>query len=172
MRKGDIRMAKDSSFDIVSVVDMQEVHNAVNQAEKEMAQRFDFKGSRSQIDLEEKEKKITLVSDDDFKLRNVVDILESKMVKRSVSLKALKYGKVEEASGGTVRQVVDIQQGIPQEKAKEITRIIRDSRIKVQAQIQGDQVRVSGPKKDDLQAVIQLLKEKDLGLDLQFVNYR
>lgn len=165
-------MATEYSFDVVSRVDMQEVRNAVQQATKEIEQRFDFRGSKSRIDLEEKSNSITLVSDDEFKLRNVVDILENKLVKRGVSLKSVSYGKVEPAAGDTVRQVARLQQGIPAEKAKEITRIIRDSKLKVTAQIQGDQVRVAGKSKDDLQAVIALLKKQDLGLEIQYVNYR
>lgn len=165
-------MAKDSSFDVVSQVDVPEVVNAVHQAQKEMEQRFDFRGSKSSIEFDEKNSTLTLVGDDDFKLRNVIDILEGKFSKRGVSLRALDYGKVEPAAGGTVRQVATLRQGIPQEKAKEITRVVRDSKIKVQATIQGDQVRISGAKKDDLQAVIALLKEQDFGIDLQFINYR
>jgi len=165
-------LAKDSSFDVVSQVDVPEVVNAVHQAQKEMEQRFDFRGSKSSIEFDEKNSTLTLVGDDDFKLRNVIDILEGKFSKRGVSLRALDYGKVEPAAGGTVRQVATLRQGIPQEKAKEITRVVRDSKIKVQATIQGDQVRISGAKKDDLQAVIALLKEQDFGIDLQFINYR
>ena len=165
-------MAKDSSFDVVSQVDVPEVVNAVHQAQKEMEQRFDFRGSKSSIEFDEKNSTLTLVGDDDFKLRNVIDILEGKFSKRGVSLRALDYGKVEPAAGGTVRQVATLRQGIPQEKAKEITKVVRDSKIKVQATIQGDQVRISGAKKDDLQTVIALLKEQDFGIDLQFINYR
>lgn len=165
-------MAKDSSFDVVSQVDVPEVVNAVHQAQKEMEQRFDFRGSKSSIDFDEKNAKLTLIGDDDFKLRNVIDILEAKLTKRGVSLRALEYGKVEPAAGGTVRREATLRQGISQEKAKEITKVVRDSKIKVQATIQGDQVRVSGAKKDDLQAVIALLKGRDFGIDLQFVNYR
>lgn len=163
-------MAKDSSFDIVSKVDMQEVTNAVHQAQKEIEQRFDFKGSKSSIELQEE--KIILISDDDFKLRNVIDILEGKLVKREVSLKALDYGKVQPAAGDTVRQEVKLIQGISQEKGKEINKIIKDSKIKVSSSIQGDQVRVTGKNRDDLQAVIALLRKQDLGVDLQFINYR
>ena len=165
-------MAKDSSFDVVSQVDVPEVVNAIHQAQKEMEQRFDFRGSKSSIEFDEKAGTITLVSDDDFKLKNVIDILEGKLSKRGVSLRALDYGKAEPAAQGTVRQVATLRQGIPQEKAKEITRVIRDAKIKVQATVQGDQVRVAGAKKDDLQAVIALLKGHDFGLDLQFINYR
>ncbi|MGE4273122.1 MAG: YajQ family cyclic di-GMP-binding protein [Desulfitobacterium sp.] len=163
-------MAKDSSFDIVSKVDLQEVTNAVHQAQKEIEQRFDFKNSKSSIELQED--KITLISDDDFKLRNVIDILEGKLVKRQVSLRALDYGKIQAAAGDTVRQEVKLIQGISQEKGKEINKIIKDSKIKVTSSIQGDQVRVTGKDKDDLQAVIGLLRKQDLGVDLQFINYR
>ena len=163
-------MAKESSFDIVSVVEMPEVTNAIHQAEKEIEQRFDFKGSKSEIRLEKD--KIILISDDDFKLQNVVDILESKLVKRGVSLRALAYGKVQPAAGDTVRQEADIVQGIDQDKAKKINKLIKDSKIKVTSSIQADQIRVSGKNKDDLQAVISMLKQQDLGFEIQFVNYR
>lgn len=165
-------MSKESSFDIVSIVEIPEVINAINQAMMEIKQRFDFKGSKSDIKLEEKDKKIILLSDDEHKLKSVIDILQTKLVKRGVSLKALKYDKVEPATGGTVRQVITLQQGIPVEKAKEIVKIIKDTKLKVQAQIQGEQVRVSGKNRDDLQSVISLLRGKDMGIDLQFVNYR
>ena len=165
-------MSKESSFDIVSIVEIPEVINAINQAMMEIKQRFDFKGSKSDIKLEEKDKKIVLLSDDEHKLKSVIDILQSKLVKRGVSLKALKYDKVEPATGGTVRQVITLQQGIPVEKAKEIVKIIKDTKLKVQAQIQGEQVRVAGKSRDDLQGVIALLRGKDMGIDLQFVNYR
>ncbi|KLU62120.1 putative nucleotide-binding protein [Peptococcaceae bacterium CEB3] len=163
-------MAKDASFDIVSQVDTQEVTNAVHQAQKEIEQRFDFKNSKSSISLEGD--RLVLVSDDDFKLRNVVDILEGKLVKRQVSLKALEYGKVQAAAGDTVRQEVKLIQGIATEKAKQINKRIKDSKIKVTSSIQGEQIRVSGKNKDDLQAVIALLKKEDWGLELQFINYR
>ncbi len=163
-------MAKDSSFDIVSKVDMQEVTNSIHQAQKEIEQRFDFKNSKSSIELQDE--KIILISDDDFKLRNVVDILESKLVKRGVSLKALEYGKVQPAAGDTVRQEVSLLQGISQDKGKVINKIIKDSKLKVSSSIQGDQVRVTGKNKDDLQAVIALLRKEDLGIELQFTNYR
>ncbi|AFM00916.1 hypothetical protein Desde_2586 [Desulfitobacterium dehalogenans ATCC 51507] len=163
-------MAKDSSFDIVSKVEMQEVTNAIHQAQKEIEQRFDFKNSKSSIELQDE--KIILVSDDDFKLRNVIEILESKLVKRQISLKALDYGKVQPAAGDTVRQEVKLVQGISQDKGKEINKIIKDSKIKVSSSIQGDQVRVTGKNRDDLQAVIALLRKQDLGIDLQFINYR
>lgn len=163
-------MAKDSSFDIVSKVDMQEVTNAIHQAQKEIEQRFDFKNSKSSIELQGD--KIILISDDEFKLRNVVDILESKLVKRQVSLKALEYGKVQPAAGDTVRQEVKLIQGISPEKGKEINKLIKESKIKVSSSIQGDQIRVTGKNKDDLQAVIALLRKQDLGIELQFINYR
>lgn len=159
------------SFDIVSKVEMQEVDNAVNQAQKEMQQRYDFKGSKSEIKWEKKEE-MTIVADDDGKLASVIDILQNKLVKRGISLKSLDFGKVEDASGSMKRQVIKIQQGIPTEKAKEITKTIKDSKLKVQAQIQEDQVRVTGKKIDDLQEVIQMLKSKDLKIDLQFINMR
>lgn len=159
------------SFDIVSKVDTQEVDNAVNQAIKEIQQRYDFKGSKSEIKWDKKEE-MTVVGDDDNKLKSVIDILQTKFVKRGVSLKSLEYGKVEEASGGLKRQVIKILQGIPTEKAKEITRIIKDSKLKVQAQIQDEQIRVSGKSIDDLQEVIQMLKGKDLDMNLQYVNMR
>lgn len=163
-------MAKDASFDVVSQVDLQEVSNAVVQAQKEIEQRFDFKNSKSAIKLEQL--KILLVSDDDFKLRNVTDILESKLVKRQVSLRALEYGKIQAAAGDTVRQEVKLIQGLAQDKAKQIMKVIKDSKIKVTSSIQGDQIRVAGKNKDDLQAVIALLRQEDFGIDLQFINYR
>ncbi|MBI3596961.1 MAG: YajQ family cyclic di-GMP-binding protein [Nitrospirae bacterium] len=163
-------MANLSSFDIVSKTDLQEVKNAVDQASKELAQRFDFKGSKSRITLEGTD--LIVVSDDEYKLKNVLDILQSKLVKRGVSLKALSYGVVEEALGGTVRQKITLQQGISSEKAKEIAKAIRDAKFKAQTQIQGDQVRVLSKDKDELQAIIALLKGQDFGLPLQFTNYR
>ncbi|MBI5644437.1 MAG: YajQ family cyclic di-GMP-binding protein [Deltaproteobacteria bacterium] len=159
------------SFDIVSKTDTQEVDNAVNQAIKEMQQRYDFKGSKSEIKWEKKEE-ITIIGDDDNKLKSVVDILETKLVKRGVSLKSLEFGKVEDASGGLKRQVIKIKQGIPTEKAKEITKIIKELKVKVQAQIQDEQIRVTGKKIDDLQEVIQELKAKELDISLQYVNMR
>jgi uncharacterized protein YajQ (UPF0234 family) len=162
----------DYSFDIVSRVNMAEVVNAVNQTAKEIETRFDFRGSKSSLALDEKKAEVTLIGDDELKLKNLVDILQTRLVRRGVSLKALEYGKVEEAAGGTLRQVVKLKQGIPQEKAKQITAAIRDSKIKVKSEIRGEEIRVSGPKKDDLQAVIALLRSKDFGLELQFVNYR
>ena len=163
-------MAAESSFDVVSKLDRQEVDNALNQAGKELSQRFDFKGSKSNI-TQEKDA-LVIVSDDEFKLKSVVDILQNKLVKRGVPVKNLTYGKVEAALGGTVRQRVALQQGIPTDKAKEIVKAIKDSKIKVQAAIQADQVRVSGKNRDDLQTIIQLLKGKEFGISLQFENYR
>lgn len=163
-------MAKDSSFDIVSQVDLQEVNNAVNQAVKEISQRYDLKGSKTQIDLEDATIKIT--TDDEFHLNSVVDILKTRLVSRKVAIRNLSYGKVEDAAGGSVRQVITINQGISTEKAKAIVKDIKAAKLKVQAAIQGDSVRVSGKNKDDLQAVMALLREKDYELELQFNNYR
>jgi uncharacterized protein YajQ (UPF0234 family) len=163
-------MPQDFSFDVVSKTDPQEVANAVQQAQKELAQRFDFKGSKSSIELTPEE--IVLVSDDEGKLRSVRDILEGRLVKRHVSLKALDYGKVEDASLGTVRQKAKIVQGIESEKAKAIVKTIKDAKVKVQASIQSDQVRVTGRSKDDLQRAMALIKENDYGIPLQFTNYR
>ena len=165
-------MAKDSfSFDVVSEADLQEVDNAVNQAKKEMAQRFDFKGSVSDIKNEEN-KKLVVVSDDEFKLKNVIDILQGKLVKRGISLKFLDYGKIESSIGGSVKQDITLKQGIPQEKAKQINTLIKDKKLKVQPQIQGDQIRVSSKSKDELQTVMQMLRGANLDIELQFVNYR
>jgi len=158
------------TFDIVSKVDMQEVDNAVNQAIKEIGQRYDFKGSKSEITMEKDVVKV--LADDDYKLKAVVDVLQSKFIKRGLSLKALQYGKAEPASGGLMRQIITVQQGISKEKGKEIVAVIKESKMKVQGQIQDDQVRVSGKNRDDLQETIQLLKEKDLGVEMQFVNFR
>lgn len=165
-------MADEHSFDIVSKVDLQEVLNAVQQATKEISQRFDFRGSKSSIELNKDKYEITLVSDDEPKLKSVVDILQSKLIKRNVSLKALTYGKIDPAAGSTVRQMVTLQQGIPTEKAKEIVKIIKDTKLKVQAEIQKDQLRVRAKKIDDLQTIIELLKGKDLNIYIEFVNYR
>ncbi len=158
------------SFDIVSKVELQEVDNAVNQTIKEIIQRYDFKGSKSQVSLENDA--IKILADDDFRLKAIVDILQSKCIKRGISLKALQYGKAESASGGMVRQVITIQQGISKEKGKEINAIVKETKLKVQSQIQDDQVRVTGKNIDDLQEVIKLLKGTDLGVELQFVNFR
>src|SRR5919109_552355 len=158
-------MAQQNSFDIVSQVDRAEMMNAINQTMKEVRQRFDFKGSHANVTLEEKE--LVLLAEDETKLRNMNDILQQKLVRRGVPLKALSYGKEEPAAGGTVRQHVQIQQGIPQEKAKEIVKFIKDSKAKVQAAIQGDMVRVSGRDRDTLQTVIANLKAKDFGIHMQ-----
>lgn len=165
-------MADLHSFDVVSQINMAEMKNAVDQTLKEVRQRFDFKNSKSDLTLKEKENELVTVSDDEYKLKALLEILKAKCVKRSVSLKALIYGKVEEAQGGTVRQVIQIQSGLTMEKAKEISKGIRDAKLKAQAQIQGDQVRVQSKSKDDLQTVIAFLKQQDFGVDLQFVNYR
>jgi len=164
-------MAQEFSFDIVSKINLQEMDNAINMSMKEISQRFDFKGSASSIKNEEN-KKIVVISDDEFKLKNVLDILQGKLVKRGISLKFLDYGKIESSLGGTVRQEITLKQGIPQEKAKQINSMIRDKKLKVQAQIQGDQIRVSAKSKDDLQTVIQMLRTANLDIELQFVNYR
>jgi len=164
--------AKQCSFDIVATTDMAEVLNAVNQATMEMRQRFDFKGSKSEITLDNKEAQIVLLADSDSKLTAVVDILEGKLVKRKVSLKALSFGNVESASGGMVRQTVKLQQGISSDKGREIVKFIKEMKIKVQAQIMDDQVRVTGKNRDDLQEVIAGLKEKDFDIAMNFTNYR
>jgi uncharacterized protein YajQ (UPF0234 family) len=163
-------MPQDFSFDIVSKTEMQEVSNAVQQAQKELAQRFDFKGSKSSIELTAEE--IVLVSDDEGKMRSVKDILESKLVKRGVSLKALDYAALEQAAGGTVRQKAKIIQGIEIEKAKAIVKAIKEAKLKVQASIQSEQVRVTGRAKDDLQKAMAVVKAHDYGIPLQFTNYR
>jgi uncharacterized protein YajQ (UPF0234 family) len=163
-------MAQEFSFDVVSKTDLQEVTNAVQQAQKELAQRFDFKGSKSSIELTGEE--LVLVSDDEGKLVSLKDILETKLVKRKVSLKALDYGKIEPAASGTVRQRAKIVQGIETEKAKAIVKAIKDAKVKVQASIQSDQVRVTGRSKDDLQRAMTVVRETDYGIPLQFTNYR
>lgn len=163
-------MAKAESFDVVSMVNMQEVDNAVNQTNKEIKQRYDFKKSKSEVSLEEEH--IKIISDDDFKLKSVIDILETKLVGRKVPIRNLEYGKVEEASGGTVRQLIKLKQGIDGETSRKMVKDIKGLKIKVQAQIMDDQVRISGKNRDDLQTVIGFLKEKDYKLALQFTNYR
>jgi uncharacterized protein YajQ (UPF0234 family) len=165
-------VAQEFSFDVVSKVDLQEVSNAVQQASKEIVTRFDFRGSKSKIEWNDKELQLTLTSDDEHKLKSVVDILETRLVKRGVAVKSLDFQTVEAAGGNTVRQIVKIQQGIPSEKAKEIVKAIKDRKFKVQASIQADQVRVSGRAKDDLQEVMALLRGGDFGVPLQFTNYR
>lgn len=163
-------MAKENSFDIVSQIDLQEVNNAVNQAKKELQTRFDFKGSKSEIIYDGEQ--ITLVGDDEFKLKNVVDILEAKLVKRGINLKALRYGKVEPAAKDTVRQRVNLVQGIDREIAKVITKLVKESKLKVQATVQNDHVRISGKNRDDLQEIMKIIKNYDFNIPLQFINYR
>lgn len=163
-------MGQDHYFDVVCRVDLQEVANAVNAALKEVRNRFDFKNSRADILLEKE--KLTLVADDDFKVRGLRQILEEKLVKRKVSLKALDYGRVEDAAGRTVRQAVTFQAGIPIEKAREIVKLVKGGKFKAQVAIQGEEVRVSSQKIDVLQEIIALLKSKDLGIHMQFTNFR
>ncbi|MFC5648954.1 YajQ family cyclic di-GMP-binding protein [Paenibacillus solisilvae] len=163
-------MSSESSFDIVSKVDMQELINAVSQAEKEIDSRFDFKGSKSSIKIEKEE--LVVISDDEYKLKSVIDVLQTKMTKRGVPIKNLEYGKIESASAGTVRQRIKLKQGIEQDISKKINILIRDSKLKVKSQTQGDQVRVTGKSRDDLQAVMNLLRAEDLQIELQFTNYR
>lgn len=165
-------MADQSSFDVVSQVDMQEMKNAIDQTVKEIRQRYDFKNSKSELTLKEKEQELVVISDDEYKLNAVMDILKTKCAKRGVSLKALDYQKIEEAMAGTVRQVIKIQNGLTSEKAKEISKSLRDVKLKVQAQIQGEQVRVQSKSKDELQSAITFLKQQDFDVDLQFINYR
>ena len=166
-------MATTNSFDITSTIDLQEVDNALNQARKEIAQRYDFKGSKASIDLDPKEHTLTIAAEDKFKLGAVWEIVQTRMVRRNVPVKNLKPGEVESAAGGTVRQVVALQMGIPTEAAREIVKVIKDAKLKkVQAAIQADQVRVSSPSKDELQQAMQLLREHDFGIALQFGNYR
>ena len=160
----------ENSFDIVCKVDMQEVTNALDQARREIETRYDLKGTKNEVTQEKNE--LTVLAADEMKLRAVVDILQSKLHRRGVPLKALSFGDVESAAGGALRQKIMLQQGIPQDKAKEIVRLIKDTKLKVQASIQQDQVRVAGKSRDDLQSVIALLRQKDLGIALQFDNYR
>ena len=164
-------MAKEPSFDVVSEVNMQEVSNAINQTVKEIIQRFDFKGTKSVVEIENGNS-IKIVTEDDTRMRNIVDILQGKFIKRGVSIKNMEYGKVEPAAGGMVRQSIRIKQGIEADIAKKITKDIKEMKVKVQAQLQDDQIRVSGKKLDDLQAVIVALKGKDYGIELQFSNFR
>jgi cyclic-di-GMP-binding protein len=165
-------MAQQNSFDIVSEVNLQEVDNALNQARKEISQRYDFKDSKTLIEFNSKDKQVTLHTIDEFHLKSAVDIIQSKLVKRGVSLKALRYGTVEPSAGTSVRQLITLLVGIEKDDARAVVKMIKDSRIRVQAQIMEDQVRVSGKNKDDLQAVMQLLRDADLSFPLQFVNYR
>ncbi|MED3562111.1 YajQ family cyclic di-GMP-binding protein [Bacillus xiapuensis] len=163
-------MSKDSSFDIVSKVDFSEVTNAITQTMKEIQTRYDFKGSKSEASLDKEE--LVLISDDEYKLDQLKDVLLSKMIKRGIPIKNLDYGKIEKASGGTVRQRAKLVQGIDKENAKKINTIIKNSGVKVKSQVQDDQVRVSGKSRDDLQKIISLVREADLTVDVQFINYR
>ena len=159
------------SFDIVVKVDLQEVDNAVNQAQKEMGQRYDFRGSKAKIEWDKKQE-LTLIGDDEYKLKAVVDIVQGKLIKRGISIKNMEYGKVETAFEGTMRQKVTLKQGIPGDKAKEINKMIKDSKLKVQSQLQDEQVRVTGKSRDDLQEVMAMVRKADLGLDFSFANFR
>lgn len=165
-------MGQQSSFDIVSEINLQEVDNAVHQAQKEIIQRYDFKATNTSIEFDQKEKKLVLTSRDDFHLKSAVDLLQSKLVKRGVHLKALRYGTIEPAAGGRVRQVISLQIGIDKDNARDIVKMIKNMKIRVQAQIMEDQVRVTGKNKDDLQSVITMLREHDFSFAMQFVNYR
>lgn len=165
-------MATSNSFDIVSELDMQEMDNAVNQTMKEVLGRYDFKGSKTEIDFNKKDKKLTVHTEDEFKMKAVVDILQSKMIKRGISVKAIKAGTLEVASMGTARQVFTLISGLDKENAKTITKLIKDTGLKVQAQIMDDLVRVTAKSRDDLQEVIQVLKGKELEFPIQFTNYR
>ncbi|GIW42110.1 MAG: UPF0234 protein [Candidatus Binatia bacterium] len=158
------------SFDVVSEVDLQEVQNALQQARKEIEQRYDFKNTNTTLELEDDT--ITITSSDEYKVRAAYDVLQSKLVRRKVPLRAILPGKVEPAAGGRTRQSFTIQRGIDAEKARSVTKAVKETKLKVQVQIQGDQLRISGKKKDDLQAVIRLLREKDFGIPLQFTNFR
>ncbi|HEY1654340.1 MAG TPA: YajQ family cyclic di-GMP-binding protein [Candidatus Tumulicola sp.] len=163
-------MPTDSSFDVVSRIDRQELDNALNQARREIENRFDFKNSKTSIESDEKQ--IVLVSDDDMKMRNVVDILRAKAIKRGVDVKALEFGAVEPAAGSTVRQVISLRAGIPKDKSKELMEKIKSLKLKVTAQYQDEQIRITGKNKDDLQKVIAALRALEFDLPLQFVNYR
>lgn len=165
-------MAQNHSFDIVSEIDFQEADNAVNQAIKEIHQRYDLKDSNTQIDLNKKDKLININTKDDYSLKASIDILETKFIRRNISIKALKFNEPEAAAGGRLKQTVNLQSGISKENAKLITKMIKDSKLKVNAQIQDEQVRVSAPKIDDLQAVIKLIKDADLDFPTQFVNMK
>ncbi|MDD4169114.1 MAG: YajQ family cyclic di-GMP-binding protein [Desulfotomaculaceae bacterium] len=163
-------MAKENTFDIVSQVNMQEVNNAVDQSIRELRTRFDFKGSKSDISFDGEA--LILIGDDEFKLKNVVDIFETRLVKRGVNLKALRYGKMEPAAKDTVRQRVTLVQGLDKEKTKVITKLVKASKLKVQAIVQGEQVRISGKNRDDLQSIMQVIKDNEFDIPLQFVNFR
>ncbi len=160
------------SFDIAVNVNLQEVDNAINQAQKEILQRYDFKGSKSKIEWDEKKKEITLLGDDDYKLKALTDIVQSKLIKRGISIKNMVFGSKESALEGTIRQKVTLQQGIPSDKAKKINQLIKDAKLKVQSQIQDEQVRVTGKKRDDLQEAMAMVRQADLGLDFEFTNFR
>jgi uncharacterized protein YajQ (UPF0234 family) len=162
----------DNSFDVVSKIEIPEVLNAVQQASKEIQTRFDLKDSKSSIELKEKDNKILLASSDEFKLKAVIEILQSKLVKRKVPLKGLEFGEVIPSAGSTVKQEITLQQGIAIEKARDIVKKVKDSKLKVQASIQGDFVRIAGKDRDTLQQAIHLLRESDFGIDMQFINYR
>jgi len=162
----------DNSFDIVSKIELPEVSNAIQQAMKEILQRFDLKDSKSSIELQEKDHKILLASQDDYKLKAITEVLEAKLVKRKVPLKGLTFGDITPAAGSTVRREITMQQGIPIEKARDVVKAIKDSKVKVQASIQGDLVRVAGKDRDALQEVMAMLRGKDFGIDMQFTNYR
>ena len=165
-------MASQFSFDVVSQFDEQEVDNAVNQARKEVEQRYDFKGSNTEIDMNLKEKTITLHTSDDMKLRALHEILNGKMIKRGISLKVLDYGKEEPATGGSIRQVIKLKSGLESEQAKQITKMVKELKLKVQAAIQGEEVRITGKSKDDLQTAMQTLKAQAFDFPIQFTNYR
>ena len=165
-------MAQQFSFDVVSQVDQQELDNAVNQAKKEIEQRYDFKGSNTTIELDQKEKTIKLHTSDEMKLRALGEVLNAKMIKRNISLKALEYGKPEQATGSTLRQTVKIKNGLESEQAKQVTKLVKDLKMKVQAQIQGDAVRIVGKSKDELQEAIQILRAQNFDFPIQFTNYR
>ena len=165
-------MAEEYSFDVVSKLDLQEVENAVAQANKEISTRFDFKGSVSRVDWDKKESLLTLYSDDAYRLKSVIDILQNKLIKRGVSLKSLDFQAVEDAERSTVRQKVKMKQGIESEKAKAIVKAVKEAKLKANASIQGDQLRVTSKSKDELQNVMNLLRAQDYGLPLQFTNYR
>jgi hypothetical protein len=162
----------DNSFDVVSKIELPEVHNAIQQALKEVQQRFDLKDSHSNIEFQEKDSKILLHSKDEYKIKAVVDILQSKLIKRQVPLKGFEYGEIVSSAGATVKQEITMQQGIAIEKAREIVKKVKDSKLKVQASIQGDFVRVAGKDRDTLQSAIKLLRDADFGIDLQFINFR
>lgn len=165
-------MAQQNSFDIVSEINMQEVDNALNQARKEVLTRYDFKDTKTTIEFNEKERVVTVTSDNEFRLKAVIDVLQNKFIKRGIHLKSLKYGAIEPAAGGMVRQKITLQVGIDKENAKKLVQVIKETKLKVQAQIMEDQLRVSGKNKDDLQAVIAHLRSIDFPLPLQFTNYR